>query len=698
MPKIDYKRVLGNFLLRKDFFLLIVVIIASAGLLGWATGQRILTTVFAPYIPIAPSTATLLIIISFIIFFLVQLKETVLLKLITKLISSSIIIICGIVLLRNFFIFSLNIENLFIKNTINFDQEMEGRMSPITAAFFIFICIDLILFYKNNNRLINFVKSVLNHIVFVASFIFLTGYIYRTPLLYGENMALPVAFSTVICFFLLSLTLIRLNGLPFGLSPKKSIQYQLSTSFIPLVIAIIVIHGFLDTIISSNLANPAFYSAILLFVAVLLSILIINKNSALIGNKIAKAEQLIQEKSEALAIQNEEFKQLNQELYLAKEQAQESERLKSAFLANMSHEIRTPMNGILGFAGLLKEPDLSGKDHLEYIGIIEKSGVRMLNIINDIIDISKIESGQMNVVISKTDINEQIKYIFTFFKPEIEAKGMSCSYKTGLSSEKAVIKTDREKIFAILTNLVKNAIKFSDKGTIELGYSKKGQFLEFFVKDTGIGIPEDRVEAIFERFIQADINDKRALQGAGLGLSITKAYIELLGGNIRVESKLDIGSTFYFTIPYNVENQENIDEGDSLSEMTEENIADVSPGLKILIAEDDEISTKLLILAVRMFGNELLVVRTGSEAVAACQNNDDIDLVLLDIQMPEFDGYEAARRIRQFNKKVFIIAQTAYGLTGDREKAIGAGCNAYFSKPVNIKELQSFIKSNLVKF
>jgi len=245
-----------------------------------------------------------------------------------------------------------------------------------------------------------------------------------------------------------------------------------------------------------------------------------------------------------------EQKKLIIDLLAAKEHAEESDHLKSAFLANMSHEIRTPMNGILGFAELLKEPELTGEERQEYISIIEKSGARMLNIINDIVDISKIESEQMEINISETNVNEQIEYIYTFFKPEVERKGLQIFFQNGLPAKEAVIETDREKIYAILTNLVKNAIKFSDTGTIEFGYNLKNKYLEFFIKDTGIGIPHDKKEVIFDRFIQADISDKRAFQGAGLGLAISKAYVEMLGGKIWVESEEGKGSTFYFTISY----------------------------------------------------------------------------------------------------------------------------------------------------
>ena len=245
------------------------------------------------------------------------------------------------------------------------------------------------------------------------------------------------------------------------------------------------------------------------------------------------------------------LKEKNAELIIAKEHAEESDRLKSSFLANMSHEIRTPMNGILGFTDLLKEPDLTSEEKERYIEIIDKSGVRMLNIINDLIDISKIEAGQMEVFISETNISEQCKYLYTFFKPEVEAKGMQFYLKNSLSEKEVIINTDKEKLYAILTNLIKNAIKYSKKGYIEFGYERKDKYLEFFIKDTGIGIVKEKQKAVFERFIQADLTLSKKFEGAGLGLSITKAYVEMLGGKIWVESEEGKGSQFYFTIPYN---------------------------------------------------------------------------------------------------------------------------------------------------
>lgn len=218
-------------------------------------------------------------------------------------------------------------------------------------------------------------------------------------------------------------------------------------------------------------------------------------------------------------------KHAENELLKAKEKAEEGDRLKSAFLANMSHEIRTPMNGILGFTDLLKTLKLKGEEQQNYIGIIEQSGARMLNIINDIISISKIESQQIEVSVSETNVNEQVEYIYHFFRLEAEQKKLHISFKNKLPMKEAEIRTDREKLYAVLTNLVKNAVKFTETGTIEMGYFKKDGFLEFYVKDTGPGIPEEQKELIFERFRQGNDSYTRNYEGAGLGLSISKAYV-----------------------------------------------------------------------------------------------------------------------------------------------------------------------------
>jgi PAS domain S-box-containing protein len=242
-------------------------------------------------------------------------------------------------------------------------------------------------------------------------------------------------------------------------------------------------------------------------------------------------------------------KQAEKELIQAKAKAEESDRLKSSFLANMSHEIRTPMNGILGFSDLLKEPDLTGEERDKYIGMINKSGLRMLNIINDLISISKVESGLLEISWSDLNINELFEYQYSFFHPDAAKKGVRLSFKNALSKNAPVINTDAEKVYAILTNLLKNAVKFTSVGSVEFGYEKKGDYLEFFVKDSGPGIEKECQNIIFERFRQGSEFVNLGFEGVGLGLSISKAYTELLGGKIWVESEPGQGSTFFFTIP-----------------------------------------------------------------------------------------------------------------------------------------------------
>src|SRR5664280_1668 len=361
-----------------------------------------------------------------------------------------------------------------------------------------------------------------------------------------------------------------------------------------------------------------------------------------------------------------ERKHAEEAVIKALEKAEESDRLKSSFLANMIHEIRTPMNGILGFAELLKNKLLTGEEQNRYINIIEKSGSRMLNILNDLIDISKIESGQMNVTLSGCNINEQTEFIYNFFRPEVEGKGIHLSLKNSLPADEAVVRTDREKIEAVLTNLIKNAIKFTEKGSIEFGYVLKSGSepaeLEFFVKDSGVGVSQQLKEIIFERFRQGSESLARNYEGAGLGLSISKSFIEMIGGKIWVDNNSDnnsndTGATFYFTIPYKKETMETSQIAHAISPGKEE-----SPikSLNILIAEDDEASEILMSRAFRTIGKKILKVRTGVAAVQACRSNNEIDLIMMDIKMPEMDGYEATRQIRQFDKKVIIIAQTAY--------------------------------------
>ena len=248
--------------------------------------------------------------------------------------------------------------------------------------------------------------------------------------------------------------------------------------------------------------------------------------------------------------QNKKIKKINKELKRAKEKAEKSDRLKSTFLANVSHEIRTPLNGILGFTELLKDEEIPKDEKKQFINIIEDNGLKLLGIINDLIDLSKIESGNIEVHKTSLMINEQLNRIYNFFNPVCIKKGLELRLYKPLPDEETWVKTDAEKLYAILVNLVNNAYKYTLKGTVDIGYVKYNNRWEIYVKDTGIGIPKNLYNAIFERFIQAENTITRSFEGTGLGLPITKAYVEMLGGEIVVDSEYGKGSIFSFTLPF----------------------------------------------------------------------------------------------------------------------------------------------------
>lgn len=388
-----------------------------------------------------------------------------------------------------------------------------------------------------------------------------------------------------------------------------------------------------------------------------------------------------------------EQKQLLKELVEAKEGAEESDRLKSAFLANMSHEIRTPMNGILGFMELLQEPSLDSELRDEYIGIVNASGHRLLATINDIIDISKIESGELELKENMIDIAKMLHGICQFFEPEAAKKGLKLLLESNFPHQTCIVVIDAHKTESVITNLLKNAIKFTDQGQIVVGGKLNDKSLEFFVKDTGRGIAEEKLTRIFDRFVQAEISYSRAYEGSGLGLSISQAYVELMGGEINVESELGKGSLFSFTIPV----QKECIEADYHETVSPDVLPETLKSSEhvFLIAEDDDISFLLL---KKIFKNDnIVLIRAinGEDAVEKCAQFPEITLVLMDIKMPVMDGHTATRLIHKTRPGLPIVALTAHALREDRDKAIESGCVDYLSKPVNreilMKKLESFL-------
>ncbi len=408
------------------------------------------------------------------------------------------------------------------------------------------------------------------------------------------------------------------------------------------------------------------------------------KEQSLVNQKLAEEySELNKELEENIS----RIKEMNLELKHSKEKAEESDNLKSAFLANMCHEIRTPMSGILGFAELLKNPDLSANEEKEFIKIIEQSGQRMLNIINDLINISLIDAGQVDLNFSSININDVMDSIYYFFKPEANMRGLDLKYKKRLTQDDAEIETDETKLNQVLTNLIKNALKFTREGKIEFGYTHKNGLLEFYVKDTGIGVRDDIKETIFDRFRQGDLTIARPYEGTGLGLSISKTYVEILGGEIRFEDNPSGGTIFYFTLPYH-KNGDNMEK-----ERTPcKNVENFNKSnFKVLVAEDDLINYKYLEKLLNIYGIKPIHAKNGIEAVNAVENHPDIKLVFMDIKMPKMNGYEATEKIKKTYPHIPVVVQTAYAMAEDKEKALQAGCNDFITKPTNKTRIQNVL-------
>jgi PAS domain S-box-containing protein len=400
-----------------------------------------------------------------------------------------------------------------------------------------------------------------------------------------------------------------------------------------------------------------------------------------------------------------EFKDVEHQLRIAKEKAEESDNLKSAFLANVSHEIRTPLNAITGFSALLGNPNLTPDKKEKYIKQILSGSTELVNLIDNVLDVSRIESGTLKPKITEFLLNVQLEEIKAFYndlKAQHAKENIGIKLNVPAGSEKVLIKTDQMILQQILGSIIENAIKFTSSGSIEYGYSLfpdkpdpgKDQSLLFFVKDTGIGISKKDKDRIFERFVKVVDKDVHLYRGAGLGLALARDLVDLLGGEIWVESSLGKGSTFYFTIPYEsttIKKDDKTQTGKGL----ERDWSDKT----ILVAEDTESNYLYIEELLSPTKARLIRASDGLEAIEKFRaNKDHIDLVFMDILMPEYDGYEATQLIRKIKKDIPVIAQTAFTFEGEMVDGLYAGCfNDYVLKPFKIKVIYSLLEKYLFK-
>lgn len=376
----------------------------------------------------------------------------------------------------------------------------------------------------------------------------------------------------------------------------------------------------------------------------------------------------------------------NEQNTLAKEIAEESNRLKSAFIANMSHEIRTPMNAMLGFTQLLKRNNLTIEKREKYLEFIESGGRRLLRIISDVVDLSKMDTNHLMLSYETCNLNKLLTKLQEEFNLNIKDLKQMVIIRKGLSNDNSYIITDQTRLEQILSNLIENSVKYAPNGNILVGYTKIGETLKFYVRDHGEGIEEKNHKSIFERFKQVENEYSRTNTSTGLGLSIVKELTELMKGKVWVESEKGQGAAFYFTIPYQKANRRlNYTNNQTISiEMDKEEV--------ILIAEDESINFMYLEALFEKYQFKILHAKNGKEAISMVKEYQEISLVLMDIKMPIMNGIEATKQIRKTNKKLPIIALTAYVMDEDKEKMLSAKFNDYLAKPIDEITLINMVK------
>ena len=786
---------------RKEILLFVVLFIAGLSLCGWILGEIIIASVSLKFIPVAPSTALLFFLLSLLHIANHNFKKSLITHSVTSIIVLLAAMFCFLVLTDYIFNFTWDIENIFIVNPVKFGEVPIGRMSPITSILFIFTCISILAGQKHNSDTYRYIGGGFTLLTCFAASVLVIGYLYKAPLLYGSRM-IPVALPTAICFLLFSVTLLCVSELKFwtfNLIKQNQPEFQLLKTFLPLVVFMVLLQGFIQTNFSFYNNNPTLTSAIAILIIITLTVIIIIRLSVILGGKLMKAEKVLmesEEKSKAMyqaspdllfrlnrkgvfrdykADSKDLYTQFNQtiigksvhditppefadlidrkinatletgklqtfeyqlpipdmdlrdyearmvvsgvdevivtvrditdrkraedKIKLKNEELQKLNAEKDKFFSIIAHDLRGPFSGFLGLTKIMAEelPNLKMAEIQQIAVNMENSATNLYRLLENLLQWAKMQQGLIpfDPVVIQLDsvVSESVEMLMESFKN----KGIELTFDIPVDT---MVIADINMLQTVIRNLVSNAVKFTPKGGRISLSAKTSDYnsIEISIKDSGIGMSTEMVNNLFRLNVQNNRQGTDGEPSSGLGLLLCKEFIEKLGGKIGVESEEGIGSIFHFTLPHSSEPEEKIvtKNLDLPNKEEDKVIREVSP-LKILIAEDDENSQMIISLAVKTLSKEILKVRTGFEAVEACRNHPDIDLILMDIQMPQMDGYEATRQIRQFNKEIIIIAQTAYANKGDREKATGAGCTDYITKPIKKAELVALTKKYFLK-
>ena len=388
-----------------------------------------------------------------------------------------------------------------------------------------------------------------------------------------------------------------------------------------------------------------------------------------------------------------ERKKSELELVDAKEKAEQSDKIKTSFLTNMSHEVRTPMNAIIGFSTLLNDVDISKEESSEYVSLITSNASLLLKIIDNVIEVARLEAGEVVLERKKIGINQLLVDLLEEFESrDTHRPNVTVNISSAGSDEEYMLYNDPSRLMQMLNILISNALKFTEEGSVDFGYKLiEDKFIEFIVKDTGIGIPASQQVNIFERFRQADNSLTRKFGGTGLGLTIVKHLVDLMGGHIELESVEGSGSMFRILLPI-IQPASEMLPGIPIKTKSRLDLS----GKHILVVEDVESNYQYLVAVLKSTMVNIHWITDGNAAVEFCANFPDVNMVFMDVNLPGIDGYEATRRIKENRPDLPIIALTAYAMIGEKERSLAAGCNEYLSKPVSPRELLTVVSKYLV--